>query len=338
MQFLITIVIVFAIIYLLAKMLVTYWYVSVPLVLIILAAIFGPRFVRHFRKNRYFASEEFQARMTEMAALVGEHNDIADYVQSIHDFGSFEIGFSSTGELAHLAVSENTSHHNYRRDRNTASFDAINVHNCSLQIVRNANQNPIKYLMKYFNIKASENTLEDVEGLGECISRLENAIRNLQERESKIATTMAPPEFILKYYHDEFMLHVGVELSPVQVPYPTYVFEYVSAGGYSSQTTTVTLDTMTIDALIEALSEKIRFRNSAAGQRALMTGKFREYIKSRDHYTCNHCSVSIFDEPHLLLEVDHIVPISRGGLSIEDNLQTLCWRCNRKKSNKLEFT
>jgi 5-methylcytosine-specific restriction endonuclease McrA len=34
------------------------------------------------------------------------------------------------------------------------------------------------------------------------------------------------------------------------------------------------------------------------------------------------------------LEVDHIKPVSKGGLSIETNLQTLCWRCNRTKSNK----
>ncbi|MFC5731548.1 MULTISPECIES: HNH endonuclease [Nocardioides] len=49
---------------------------------------------------------------------------------------------------------------------------------------------------------------------------------------------------------------------------------------------------------------------------------------------CRHCAVSLADEPHLLLEVDHIVPVSKGGLSTPENLQTLCWRCNRRKSNK----
>ena len=51
--------------------------------------------------------------------------------------------------------------------------------------------------------------------------------------------------------------------------------------------------------------------------------------------TCRYCAVSLADEPHLLLEVDHIVPLSRGGLSTPENLQTLCWRCNRSKSNKM---
>lgn len=131
------------------------------------------------------------------------------------------------------------------------------------------------------------------------------------------------------------MKHVGVELSPISVPYPVYVVEYVSAGGNSSQRTTVTLDTSTIDALIETLSQKIRWRKSAAGQRGLMTSKLRNSIKARDNHTCRACTVSLAAEPHLLLEVDHIVPVSKGGLSTPENLQTLCWRCNRRKANKL---
>lgn len=131
------------------------------------------------------------------------------------------------------------------------------------------------------------------------------------------------------------MNEVGVHLSPVSVPYPVYVFEYVSAGGNSSQRTTVTLNSPTIDALVGTLGTKIRWRKSAAGQRALMTARMRNAIKARDNHTCKKCLVSVEQEPHLLLEVDHILPVSRGGLSTEDNLQTLCWRCNRAKSNKV---
>ena len=66
-----------------------------------------------------------------------------------------------------------------------------------------------------------------------------------------------------------------------------------------------------------------------------MTSSLREEILERDDYTCQNCGISIKDEPNLLLEIDHIIPISKGGLTTEDNLQTLCWRCNRSKSNKL---
>ena len=90
-----------------------------------------------------------------------------------------------------------------------------------------------------------------------------------------------------------------------------------------------------IDALVETLGQKIRWRRSAAGQRALMTTRLRNDIKVRDNYTCQRCAVSLADEPHLLLEVDHMIPVSKGGLSTPENLQTLCWRCNRSKAAKL---
>jgi HNH endonuclease len=308
-----------------------YWYFS----LLVLVAALLPRIVRYIRKERYFASEEFLAHKADIAALVAEHNEVADYTAEIRGRGSFQLGTSSTGTHAHLAASHNTSRYNYRRDRHVADYRSANVHNCSLQVVRNASVDPLKYLIKYFNLRADEAQLAIVESLGGDISRLEEAISNLRRREASITDMVDPPAFIRKHYWDEFMRHVGVELSPVSVPYPVYAFEYVSAGGNSSQRTTITLDTQTIDALIELLSEKIRFRRSVAGQRALMTASLRQYIKGRDNHTCRYCSVSLMAEPHLLLEVDHVIPVSRGGLSTEENLQTLCWRCNRSKSNKM---
>lgn len=304
-------------------------------VLVVLGLIIVPRVVRYIRAKRYFASEGFLAHKKEIASVVAEHNEVAAYTSEIRSRGSFHLGASSTGAQAHLASSQNTSNYKYRRDRNKANYLAPNVHNCSLQVVRNASADPIKYVRKYFNIGADETTLAAVEKLGEDVTQLEDAVNNLNQREASITKFVNPPSFILKHYMTEFMAHVGVELSPISVPYPMYVFEYVSAGGNSSQKTTVTFNAQTIDALIETLSAKIRFRKTAMGQRALMTAKLRTYIKTRDQHTCQYCSVSLAAEPHLLLEVDHIVPVSRGGMSAEGNLQTLCWRCNRTKSNKV---
>lgn len=315
-----------------------YWYVVLPIALLVWAVVTAPRLIRHIRKNRYFSSAEFMARKEAIAAVVAEHNAIVGYANEMRTRGSFSIGASSTGSQAHLATFENTSRHSYRRDRNVARYGESNVHNCSLQVVRNAAADPLKYVMKYFGIKPTEDTLGAVERLGDGIARLENAVANLQRRENQIVGSFEPPPFILRYYKDEFMSHVGVNLPEVRIPYPEYRFEYVSAGGNSSQQTSVTLNTPTIDALIETLSQKIKFSKSAAGQRALMTAKLREFIKRRDDYTCRSCSVSVAAEPNLLLEVDHIVPVSRGGLSEVGNLQTLCWRCNRRKSNKLLAT
>jgi hypothetical protein len=284
------------------------------IVCVVIAAVVLYHVGRYILKDRYFASEEFLAHKDEMASFVVEHNELAGYISEIRSRGSFVLGASSTGSQAYLASFQNTSHWNYRRDRNVASYQAPHVHNCSLQVVRNASGDPIKYVMKYFSIKADETNLADVENLGDDITRLEDAVYNLQQREASITKSVNPPAFILKHYAGEFMRHVGVELSPITVPYPVYVFEYVSAGGNSSQRTTVKLDTSTIDALVETLSQKIRWRKSAAGQRALMTSKLRDSIKARDNHTCRYCSVSLAAEPHLLLEVDHVIPVSRGGM------------------------
>ena len=284
--------------------------------------------------RRYFKSPEFLAQKQEVQAVVAEHNEVAGYVEELHTNGQFTIGHSSTGSQANLASFTNTSKYNYKRDRNTANYSAPNVHNSSLQVVRNASADPIKYLIKYFDIEATEEKLANIENMGESISRLENAINNLEEREQSISTSIAPPKFILKHYLAEFRAQVGLSVPKLSIPYPEYVFQYVSAGGNSSQESRIRLNSPTIDALIETLSENIKFKKSAAGQRSLMTARFRDYIKSRDSYTCLTCGVSTKDEPHLLLEVDHIIPVSKGGLSLEENLQTLCWKCNRTKSNK----
>lgn len=305
-------------------------------ILLFVAALIANPIAWNVRKDRYFNSEQFQYLRAQISSVVAEHNEVANYAAEIRSQGSFELGSSITGQHAHLATFENTSAWNNRRDRNVAQYEP-HVHNASLQVVRNASMEPIKYLMKYFGIKATKETLSDVQRVADDISRLEEAVSNVQRREAEIVSMINPPTFILERYADEFWSTVGVHLSPITVPYPNYKFQYVSAGGNSSQTVDIKLDTPTLDALSKTLVEKIRWAKSAAGQRALMTARLRSWIKDRDSHTCQNplCGVSVAAEPNLLLEVDHIVPVSKGGTSEPENLQTLCWRCNRTKGAKM---
>jgi 5-methylcytosine-specific restriction endonuclease McrA len=55
----------------------------------------------------------------------------------------------------------------------------------------------------------------------------------------------------------------------------------------------------------------------------------------RDNFSCRACGASPASEPGLTLHVDHIVAWSRGGETVDDNLQTLCEPCNLGKSNVL---
>lgn len=56
-------------------------------------------------------------------------------------------------------------------------------------------------------------------------------------------------------------------------------------------------------------------------------------ILQRDDFTCRYCGAKA---PDVKLEVDHIVPVSRGGNLRSDNLITACWSCNQgKKAREL---
>lgn len=55
-------------------------------------------------------------------------------------------------------------------------------------------------------------------------------------------------------------------------------------------------------------------------------------IVRRDDSTCQICSKKLLDKN---IEIDHIIPLSKGGATIESNLRVLCFDCNRKKNRKM---
>lgn len=71
-----------------------------------------------------------------------------------------------------------------------------------------------------------------------------------------------------------------------------------------------------------------------AKQRALMTPELRRQIAERDNYTCQKCGRYMPDG--FGLEIDHIVPVSKGGETVPWNLQVLCYKCNAEKGAKIE--
>ena len=54
-------------------------------------------------------------------------------------------------------------------------------------------------------------------------------------------------------------------------------------------------------------------------------------VMLRDHFRCRLCGRSPAMHAGLHLHVDHIVPWSKGGETIDSNLQTLCSDCNQGK-------
>lgn len=61
--------------------------------------------------------------------------------------------------------------------------------------------------------------------------------------------------------------------------------------------------------------------------------RLRAKVLIRDSCICQMCGDSPAKNPDTLLHVDHILPWSKGGETIEDNLRTLCAVCNIGKSD-----
>lgn len=61
--------------------------------------------------------------------------------------------------------------------------------------------------------------------------------------------------------------------------------------------------------------------------------RLRALILIRDNCICKMCGASPSKNPDVLLHVDHIIPYSKGGETLEENLRTLCSQCNIGKSD-----
>ncbi len=52
----------------------------------------------------------------------------------------------------------------------------------------------------------------------------------------------------------------------------------------------------------------------------------------RDHFSCQYCNRS---QPTHELTFDHLIPRSKGGMTLWENVVTACMSCNLKKGHKL---
>ena len=77
-----------------------------------------------------------------------------------------------------------------------------------------------------------------------------------------------------------------------------------------------------------------KFEETIKQERKIMNDYIRYNVLKRDNFSCQICGITAKDGAKL--QVDHIIPVSKGGKTVMSNLQTLCERCNIGKSNKTE--
>ena len=218
---------------------------------------------------------------------------------------------------------------------NNATEMGLNqVYHCSRSIVSNAMNDNVKYLLKYSNIEYDLYFLEKLDFCTNFLQNLTDLKNGLEEIKTKTENKLP---FLITLFSTRKKIpfnicDVSYEINKINTP--TFIFYYTSPAGKTTTKHEVNINIDIMKSLMLEVESKVNKKGHTRLQRNSMSNDLREAIKKRDNYTCCICGNSVYKEPNLLLEVDHIVPISKGGKTESNNLQTLCWRCNRAKSCK----
>lgn len=123
-------------------------------------------------------------------------------------------------------------------------------------------------------------------------------------------------------------------LKPVTAPVFHCTAEYTSPKGKTHLTRTANYTVKQMEAINKQYLKNVAYKNSKAYQRSLMTDSLRYDIMKRDHFRCVLCGRTA--QEGVKLHVDHIVPVAKGGLTVPENLRTLCDSCNLGKRDKYD--
>lgn len=85
----------------------------------------------------------------------------------------------------------------------------------------------------------------------------------------------------------------------------------------------------------DAIPELEKLLNSTRSLSQTRSIVLRFKILSRDNFTCKYCGRSPRHDDAVVLHVDHVTPLSRGGTWDESNLITSCRECNLGKKDIL---
>jgi hypothetical protein len=83
-----------------------------------------------------------------------------------------------------------------------------------------------------------------------------------------------------------------------------------------------------------SITPKDSAQSKKTGRQPSLRLKFM--VMRRDRFMCVKCGRAPASFPGLILEIDHVVAWSKGGETLLDNLQTLCYECNRGKTDSAD--
>lgn len=226
------------------------------------------------------------------------------------------------------------THHECKSKRQFDNMDAEKI--AGSYIDQNHN-----YLVKCLSIKNAEKTLET-----QYYSKLDQ-IRRLPDYEklSEIHQKRVTQKRYDKYIRELIQAQSLNFTTTLQF---VLIYSYTSPKGRNHYSDYRIFHENEIRSLLTQNNLKIINDNSGhisegfkQKQRSLMTNKMRYKILQRDNNRCVLCGRTAKESIAISghgLEIDHIIPVSKGGKTIESNLRTLCFACNRGKGADIEDT
>lgn len=112
-----------------------------------------------------------------------------------------------------------------------------------------------------------------------------------------------------------------------------YIYDSDSEMDSAQPKTEITDDTDSLKSDNSKIVSKIKTKRHTTPRQ--VNQKLRFKILYRDHFKCCACGASSASSPDVVLHIDHIIPWSKGGETIEENLQTLCSKCNLGKGDDI---
>lgn len=279
----------------------------------------------------YYGSSDFERIKETCRAMMDSQREFNEYiVAKVHSISELFGSRVTRNETI------NTDEYQYIRPykKEITPFTA----EVSATVFASAENDPLGYVVKYFypNKAMYPDQIRKLHLLIQELETLREARQIIQRHKEYYRQYLGTvPDYVMEYDEAGFYSRLGFANVDESVLVVEYKFSYTSGGGMAQRSFTIPMTEENIIALIKILEGKLTIAAFAKEQRLLMTKKLRDHIKSRDNYTCCSCGNSVYLEPNLLLEIDHIVPIAKGGCTVNENLQTLCWKCNRSKGDKL---
>ncbi|MBQ7699349.1 MAG: HNH endonuclease [Clostridia bacterium] len=279
----------------------------------------------------YYRSYEFKEIKETCESLMSKQREFNGYIDEKAKAISILFGTNIT---RNSTLHEDVYNYVHPYQKSISPFTA----EVSSSVFASAENSPLEYVIKYFypdktiypkQIQKLHLLVEELETLKEAKQIIDKQKDEIQQYIENV------PDFVMENDADGFYSRLGFAIINENVLNVEYKFSYTSNGGKAQRTFTIPMTEDLIVRLIKALESKLTVSSFSKEQRLLMTSKLRQKIKERDNYTCRYCGNSTKKEPNLLLEIDHIIPVTKGGFTEESNLQTLCWKCNRKKGDKI---